>query len=419
MIDAQVSDSTPPVFILSCERAGSTLLRYIIDTHPEICSPGELHLGHLCEDLGHVADLLSVGEVAGAANSEERLRRINAEVRRMVTGLMETYAKSKGKRMWCEKTPRNLSYLGILKAVFPDAKFICLHRNCMDVVHSCIESSKVGFFVDISYYAKNIPSTYARNAFGHASVFADSWADKTAKLLAFERDNPERCFRVRYEDIVADPVGTLGPMFNFLGLDFDPAMLDAVFKSKHDRGPGDVKVMYTRRINSKSVGMGSAVSRSQLPAELLARVNGLLEELDYPVVGEDWDTSPSPFLAALAGREEEGAAQAITATRQVFDSYFPRRLKAGSDKLRGFDGTYKFVVTGDDGGVWRIDLEGAAGRVVAGEGEAPYTITLAANDLVDMVNGRLNAAAAFEMGKVRVTGDLRQVMGVGQVLLGG
>ena len=419
MIDAQVSDSTTPVFILSCERAGSTLLRYIIDTHPEICSPGELHLGHLCEDLGHVADLLSVGEVAGAANSEDRLRRINAEVRRMVTGLMETYAKSKGKRMWCEKTPRNLGYLDILKAVFPDAKYICLHRNCMDVVHSCIESSKVGFFVDISYYAKNIPSTYARSAFGHASVFADSWADKTGRLLAFERENPEQCFRVKYESLVADPVATLGPMFEFLGLDFDPAMLDGVFTSKHDRGPGDVKVMYAKKINRKSIGMGSTVSRRLLPGELLARVNGLLEELGYPTVGEDWDTAPSPFLAAVPEREENGHSRTITETKQVFDSYFPKRLKTESDKLRGLDGTYKFVVTGEDGGVWRIALENTAGRIVAGEGEAPYTITVAAGDLVDMVNGRLNAAMAFEMGKVRVMGDLRQVMGVGQVLLGG
>lgn len=39
------------LFILSCERSGSTLLRYIVDTHPRIACPGHLYLGRLCQYL--------------------------------------------------------------------------------------------------------------------------------------------------------------------------------------------------------------------------------------------------------------------------------------------------------------------------------------------------------------------------------
>jgi hypothetical protein len=35
---------TGPTFVLSSVRSGSTLLRLILDSHPEICSPHELHL---------------------------------------------------------------------------------------------------------------------------------------------------------------------------------------------------------------------------------------------------------------------------------------------------------------------------------------------------------------------------------------
>lgn len=418
MTDTRISESPSPIFILSCERSGSTLLRFIIDTHPEICSPGELHLGHLCEDLGHAVDLLSVGEVAETTNTDDRLRSVNAEVRRMVTDLMSTYARSKGKRMWCEKTPRNLGYLDVLDSVFPDAKYICLHRNCMDVVHSCLEASKVGFFVDISYYAKNIPSTYARNAFGHASVFADSWADKTSTILAFEREHPEQCFSLKYEELVANPEAILQPMFEFLGVEWDEGLLDAVFKTKHDQGPGDKKVMYSRKVHTKGIGMGSSVSRRFLSSEVLQRVNGVLEELGYPIVGRDWDTSPSPYLVATSSESDESTV-GIRGVEELFTNHFPRRLKDRSDSLKEFGETYKFVVTGDDGGIWVLDLSKPGGEIRAEDGDANCIITISSDDLVAMVNGTLNAAIAFEQGKFRVAGNLRQAMGMGQVLLGG
>lgn len=61
-------------FILSSARSGSTLTRFVVDTHPDTYSPGKLRLGELSRLF-----------------------------------------------YWCEKTPDNLSYLDLLKTTFTNA----------------------------------------------------------------------------------------------------------------------------------------------------------------------------------------------------------------------------------------------------------------------------------------------------------
>src|ERR1041384_430745 len=104
MVSENQSHEAPPVFVLSCERSGSTLLRYIIDTHPRICSPAHLHLGQLCSSL-YTSIFFSLGQGIDEALRE---RFVHGEIRRVVNKLMERYVSAKGKQMWCEKTTENL-----------------------------------------------------------------------------------------------------------------------------------------------------------------------------------------------------------------------------------------------------------------------------------------------------------------------
>ena len=134
MVSENQSSATLPVFVLSCERSGSTLLRYIIDTHPQICSPAHLHLGQLCRSL-YTSIFYSLGQTMEVTDEATREQLVAVETRRIVDELMERYVRAKGKQMWCEKTTENLQYLKNLNDVFPDARYICLYRNCMDVVH--------------------------------------------------------------------------------------------------------------------------------------------------------------------------------------------------------------------------------------------------------------------------------------------
>ncbi|HVE81274.1 MAG TPA: sulfotransferase [Myxococcales bacterium] len=289
-----------PIFILSCERAGSTLLRYVVDTHPDLCSPAELYLGRTLDALKVTLErstaLLQPKEVQKAF--------VISELRRVCGGILDDYARQKGKRHWCEKTPLNLRSLGLIDEVFPDARHICLHRNCMDVVHSALEAGRYGFVEGLEPYI-------VRNPTNTVAAMAGSWVEKTEQLLEFERSRPERCFRMKYEAVVFDPAATLAPMFDFLGVAWDPALLLQVFKTTHDQGEGnagDRKIRLTRRIERR-VGSGSTISRDLLPSGLLERVNQILRKLEYPEIGPDWDRAPSPYVPRGGTSAPWGAAR--------------------------------------------------------------------------------------------------------------
>lgn len=398
----------PPAFIFSCERSGSTLLRYVLDTHPEICSPGQLYLGQLCRSLETTA-YYSVGQVVEVADERERERLVAEEVRRIVEDLMGRYAEAKSKRMWCDKTTANLEHLPILSRVFPDARCVCLYRNCMDVMYSSIECSRLGFMPEFVPYVRKSPDNLV-------AAMAESWVEKTEKLLSFERENRGRCFRVKYESLVLKPSETLRPMFEFLGVVWDEGLLDAVFTTPHDPGSGDRKILFRRKIEHSSIGQGSALSREDVPPALLARVNELLLELDYPPVGPDWGRTPLPYLPAGAPGDE---AEAVKTVREVFESHFPKLIGERGERLDEVNAACRFVVSGEDGGAWTLSLFPAGGRVVPGAAAADCTVTVSPDDLLGIVNGKLNPVAAFDLGRLHVTGDFEKANKVGRFLFGG
>ncbi len=399
---------TVPAFILSCERSGSTLLRYIIDTHPDIVCTSQLYLGKLCHDL-YLVVARTAGAVSTIADEAEKKRMVLAEVRRIVTGLMDRYAAAKNKRIWCDKTTINLDYLDIIKAVFPDAKYICLYRNAMDVVHSCIETSRLRFMHEHIKYVHRHP----RNI---VSAMVEGWIDKTRTLLEFEQQNSTQCFRIKYESYVLNSAKVLEPMFTFLGVAWDANLLDNVFSVDHDRDEGDSKAQFTTRIHQDSIGKGSTINRHHIPERLLKEMNTLLEELDYPVVGPDWDTEPSPYRPMDSMSEQASVASNVG---EFFTNHLPQRLNEPTNKLQAGDVIYKIVVTGEGGGVWMVDLTKPSNQIAAGDENADCTITISSKDFVDMINSNLNPAEAWLQGKVHVAGDLTQAKMFGQFLLPG
>src|SRR6188472_1604334 len=131
--------SARPVFILSCERSGSTLLRCILDTHPEIACPGELAIGRLVQALRRT--IFRTVAQTDAATEEEQGEATRVEVRRIVDEILTAYVSARGKRVWCDKTPWNVLCLSDLEWVFPEARYVCLYRRGVDVAHSCLEAS--------------------------------------------------------------------------------------------------------------------------------------------------------------------------------------------------------------------------------------------------------------------------------------
>jgi protein-tyrosine sulfotransferase len=406
MISKNQLRAAPPVFVLSCERSGSTLLRYIIDTHPQICSPAHLYLGQLCRSL-YTTILFSLGQTMDVTDEVMREKLVAAETRRLVDELMERYVTAKGKQRWCEKTTENLRYLKILHDVFPDARYVCLYRNCMDVVHSSIECSRLGFIPELAPYVRKRPENIV-------AAMVDSWIEKTTTLLEFELAHPAQCFRIKYETLVAEPSQTLPSMFAALELEWDEELLTKVFSTQHDQGSGDRKVLFTKKINTDSVGRGSTISRSNIPDNLLDKMNLLLARLDYAVVGDNWDHAPSPYLPAKIRTVE---SETVSTVEVMFRDYVPHLLKNGNAALAGVNGKCKFEV--GDGGTWMLTLRDSQGVAEALDGDADCTVRISASDLLDLVNGRLNSIAAFDQGKIHIVGDYDLANKVGRLLFGG
>ncbi len=84
---------------------------------------------------------------------------------------------------------------------------------------------------------------------------------------------------------------------------------------------------------------------------------------------------------------------------------------ADPTKMKGVSAVYQFDLTGDNGGVFHVTVEDGSPTVVESEHDSPnITITMAADDFNDMLEGKLNATSAFMAGKLKVKGDMSLAM---------
>lgn len=357
-----------PILILCDARTGSTLLRLLLDTHPAICSPSELSLGLLCDHLYHAVQA-TLGQSGADETLDARTARCFAETRRIVDDLFRAYCASKGKRRWCEKTPRNLHQLATLHAVFPDAKHICLYRHCLDAVHSTI-----WLFGEAP---RGLEEYRQKNGGNTVASYIERWCDRTDMLLAFEAQNASASVRVRYEDLVADPAGVLRRILDFLGEAWVPDLVERVFSTPHDMGTGDPKIVGSQRIETDRVGLGRQLDVRGMRQELRDRMRRTLAVLGYD------EQIGDPPAAVEAPRRE------ITSVAELFSDYFPRQLERHGSWLASPPHEVGLVVRGPGGGTWTIRFDDAGARFASGRDTPEMTVTLQAADLLDAVNRRL------------------------------
>lgn len=107
---------------------------------------------------------------------------------------------------------------------------------------------------------------------------------------------------------------------------------------------------------------------------------------------------------------------AVAKASEIFETHMPARLASKPDLAQKINAIYKFVVNGDGGGTWLVDLKQPGGKISMAEGDANCTITIGAQEFVDIVNGKLNAQMAFMTGKLKVAGDMGLAMKLTQLL---
>ncbi|HKV13284.1 MAG TPA: sulfotransferase [Thermoanaerobaculia bacterium] len=385
--EAATHEAAPPILILSCYRTGSTLLRIIVDTHPQIYSPPEVSLGQAACQLALFAAGLRGLRYDLEAPGDPLPPDVLTWIRATLEKELQAAAARKGKSAWCEKTPGNLvpRNLQILDQVFPDARSLCLHRHCLDVAQSLAKN--IHRFDDLKPFL--IKS-------GVLAAAIDYWNERTATLLKHERDNPSRSFRLRYEDLVAAPQSVLDPMFRFLGVSWDEALTARAFEVQHDRGMGDPYLSFTDSIHTRSLGAGRNLSLKGVPERTLETMRSLLRQLDYPDL---------PAAAAGPVVSPDVSRTPVHDLGWFFETHLPARIHAEPSLCSSVAVSYQFIVTGEPGGSWMFDPRQR--RVVAGRGPARCCAEISATDLFAIAQGELHPLKATEQRRLQLRGEVR------------
>lgn len=191
-----------PVFVLSSIRSGSTLLRCLLNSHPRIHAPHELHVAELGVDLSTRYVRLAM-DVAGL--DDEELTHL------LWDRVLHRQLIASGKDVLVDKTPSNVLAWRRIAACWPDARYVFLLRHPARILDSALEVRAPDKTVDDV----------------HAMVedFLTAMQDAQAHLDGLT---------VRYEDLTHDPATVTRRVCDFLDVEWDPDMLDY---GRHDHGP--------------------------------------------------------------------------------------------------------------------------------------------------------------------------------------
>ena len=222
----------PAPFVVGVGRSGTTLLRLMLDAHPELAIPPETHfINPMIQASGRlhfnarVATQTIIHDERRRWNDfglseEDLLARLQGIDRFNTTdalrGFYELYADKHGKRRWGDKTPDYIRKMKKLQKTLPEARFIHVIRDGRDAGLS--QNSR------IAKRGKDPvpPREMARR-----------WRKRIVKAR-LDAEDVEHYIEVRYEDMVADTEATLRRVCERIELDFDPVML-SYYERAEDR----------------------------------------------------------------------------------------------------------------------------------------------------------------------------------------
>lgn len=285
----------PYVFIVGAPRSGTTLLRRLVDAHPDIAITRETHwITKMLEgedafspDAPVTPELLrrlrahpkfTRMEVDAAELDRMVLRDAPVSYAEFVTRTFDLYGEAHGKGLVGDKVPDYVRHIPLLHRLWPAARFVHLIRDGRDVALSMLTRER---------FARRF-ATWEEDPISTAAL---SWEQLVRLGREAGAELPlDRYYELRYESLVAEPAGECRKLCEFLGVPFDERIL-RFHEGRTREDPGrDAKSAWrpiTPGLRSWRTEMADGeVERFE------AAAGGLLGELGYS------RTVPEPLPAA-------------------------------------------------------------------------------------------------------------------------
>jgi Sulfotransferase family len=218
---------SPAPFVVGFGRSGNTLLRLLLDAHPELAIPPETDF------VPVVAYAQSAEEFLQGVLGHWRIRDLQVDadsIAREVRALRpfdvgaalrvvyRQYAAKFGKSRWGDKTPGYVRYMTLIASVLPEAHFIHMIRDGRDAWVSIRDL----------WFGPNTVDGAART---WVEWIADARRD--AQVVPYYTE-------VLYERLVSEPEAVLRELCAYLDLRWDDALLRS-----HERAPERVAEVIT------------------------------------------------------------------------------------------------------------------------------------------------------------------------------
>lgn len=209
--------STPrietPVFLIGSERSGTTLLRLMLDHHPDIAF--NLESEFLVSEISDAGVFPDVGDYRRKLREDRVFGHSGFDVRDDLDfqALLNDFLRQKLERDRKRIVGATVHYgFAKLRYLWPRAKYIYLLRDGRDVACSVVEMG------------------WAGNVF----VGAKWWLEAEHEWAEYQKTlDRDRWIEVRYEDLTADSAAQLRRICDFIGVAFSERMFDYTESSSY------------------------------------------------------------------------------------------------------------------------------------------------------------------------------------------
>ena len=223
------------MFIIGCGRSGTTVLGRTLSVHPAVTYLGEPR--KLWASAYPQTDIWSA-EAPGRQGklhltAADAPRSQSMELRRLFW--LETTKAQKTRLV--EKLPINTFRIRFIQQIFPEARFVHIYRNALEVARSIAKASENGGWFGVNAYKWDQLVEYALSASRTEELPALCSTPRDKGLLewrlsteaaveALEELPDDVSFELSYAELMEHPVRAVSAVLDFAELDPDPAVED-------------------------------------------------------------------------------------------------------------------------------------------------------------------------------------------------